>query len=187
MAPALPNKPPVWPVVAAAPPNRPPPAWGVLVPLAAGLEKENGEAVAPVAPPNRLPEAGAAVVVDWPEAALDAGVPNENDILATRCDRLGFSAAEQANAGKCARWDALTSTGPWERESCSCLGRVRASAARAQMGDSWGRGRIVEAIGSMPVGGTRSAKIKALDKKNKVVRSVCTLPLLSKVFGSAIP
>lgn len=82
VVPALPNKLPVWAVVAPAPPNKPPPAWGVLVPLAAGLVKENGDAVEPAAPPKRLPEAGAVEVVDCPDAALDAGVPKVKDILA---------------------------------------------------------------------------------------------------------
>ena len=79
--PALPNRPPCWPVVADTPPNKPPPVCGVLVPLPAGCPKLNEDAVEPVAPPNRLPVAGAVVVVDWPEAALDAGVPNLKDMV----------------------------------------------------------------------------------------------------------
>jgi hypothetical protein len=53
----------------------------VLVPLAAGFEKENGDAVEPAVPPNSPPVAGAVDVVDWPDTALDAGVPNEKDML----------------------------------------------------------------------------------------------------------
>ena len=53
----------------------------MLVPLPDGLANEKGDAVDP-APPNRPPVAGAVVVVGWPEAPLDAGVPNEKDISA---------------------------------------------------------------------------------------------------------
>lgn len=50
-------------------------------PLPAGLESENGDAVEPAALPNRPPEAGAEVVFDCPDAALEAGVPNVKDIF----------------------------------------------------------------------------------------------------------
>jgi hypothetical protein len=77
---ALPNNPAAGAGVAPAPPNKPPPAWGVLVPLAAGL-KENGDAVELAAPPNSPLEAGADVV-GCPEPAFAAGVPKLKDILA---------------------------------------------------------------------------------------------------------
>lgn len=85
LVPVLPKRPPAWPVVAAPPPNKPPPDWGVLVPLPAGLVNEKEDPVEPAAPPNRPPEAGAVVDVGCPEAALEAGVPNEKGILATSC------------------------------------------------------------------------------------------------------
>jgi hypothetical protein len=53
----------------------------VLVPPVAGFENEKGDAVEPAVPPNSPPVAGAVDVVDWPDAALDAGVPNEKDML----------------------------------------------------------------------------------------------------------
>lgn len=53
----------------------------MLVPPAVVPLNEKGEEVDPVVP-NSEPVAGAVVVVDCPEAALDAGVPKEKDILA---------------------------------------------------------------------------------------------------------
>lgn len=102
MAPALPNIPPAWAAGAAPPPNKPPPDWGVLVPLAAGLVNEKGDPVEPAAPPNKPPAAGA-FDVGCPGAPLD-GVPNEKDILAIECDELlGIRVAQGANASGCAK------------------------------------------------------------------------------------
>ena len=82
MAAGLLNRPPAWPVAGVAPPpNRAPPVWGVLVPLAAGFGNEKGDPVEAAAPPKRPPAAGAVDVEGWPDAAPDAGVPKVKDMV----------------------------------------------------------------------------------------------------------